>query len=247
MISRRLKDIMSSPSLHSIQERLIALLTNPDAFDPEYPAMAAMGNEIGPDVSRISLYGKLSHLKRMSKIEGVLARTIVHLGEPYQPLTRPFLAAYPPFSANRYENARQFFDFLVRRWGGRPQDRPYLLDLARYELAVADARTQPWEKSANRAAGNGATRLVRRAPSVSLIRCKYDVRPLLEQDDVADPPAERALFLAIVFPIGASSHRVFEIEANLANLLAGLTEWQPSDSIKGALDQLLQLDLVELQ
>lgn len=124
MTWRLLEGDMSNPSLHSIQERLIAVLTTPDAFDPEHPMVVAMGNEIGPNVSRISLYGKLSHLKRMSKVESVLAKTIAHLGEPFQPLARPFLADYPPYSASRYDNARQFFDFLVRRWGGASHGPP---------------------------------------------------------------------------------------------------------------------------
>ena len=107
---------MSTPSLHNIQQRLITLLTTPDAFDPDHPALVALGNEIGPDVARISLYARLAHSKRISKIEAVLGQTIAHMGEPLHPLTRPFLAAYPPNSATRYGNAKQFFDFLVRKW-----------------------------------------------------------------------------------------------------------------------------------
>ncbi len=63
---------MSNPSLHSIQQRLITLLTTPDAFDPDYPALIALGNKIGPDVARISLYARLAHSKRTKKIKSVL-------------------------------------------------------------------------------------------------------------------------------------------------------------------------------
>jgi len=112
---------MSTPSLHSIQRRLITLLTTPDAFDPDHPALIALGNEIGPDVSRISLYARLAHSKRIRKIESVLAQTIARMDEPFHALTMPFLAACPPHSASRYDNARQFFEFLVRRWGGAPK------------------------------------------------------------------------------------------------------------------------------
>ncbi|MDA0652046.1 MAG: hypothetical protein O3C49_02065 [Proteobacteria bacterium] len=236
---------MSTPSLHSIQQRLITLLTTPDAFDPDYPALVALGNEIGPDVARISLYARLIHSKRIGKIEAVLAKTIAHMGEPFHPLTRPFLAAYPPHSASRYDNARQFFDFLVHHWGGRPKTRPYLLDLARYELAVAEARTQPWVKIAAQSTETDRPAQVRRSPSVSLIRCKYDIRPLLESDDAAGIPEKRNLFLAIVFPRGGPKERVFEIGADLADFLAGLTDWRPVSATNGGLDQLFELELVE--
>jgi len=196
-------------------------------------------------VARISLYAKLSHGKRMNKIEAVLPRTLAYLGEPFQPLTSPFLAAYPPFSANRYDNAKQFFQFLVRRWGGRPQARPYLLDLARYELAVADARTQPWVKTPPEPAQIDGFSMVRRSPSVSLIRCRYDIRPLLDGDEITGLPDKRELFLAIVFPRGATTHRVFEIGDGLAGLLSGLTDWQKFDPKNGAIEQLLDLELVD--
>jgi len=242
---------MSNPSLHNIQQRLITLLTTPDAFDPDHPALIALGNVIGPDVARISLYARLTHSKRIRKIESVLAQTILYLGEPFDPLTRPFLAAYPPNSATRYDNARQFFEFLVHRWGGRPRTRPYLLDLARYELAVADARTQPWVRTAPRPAETGSPAMVRRSPSVSLIRCKYDIRPLLEGDDATcipekgDKLEKRDLFLAIVFPRGAPKERVFEIGADLANFLAGSSDWQPINEEIGGLDRLFELELME--
>lgn len=233
------------PSLHSIQRRLITLLTTPDAFTADHPDLLAVGNEIGPDVARISLYAKLSHSKRIKKIESVLTQTLCHLGEPFYPLTLPFLKAYPPNSANRYDNAKQFFEFLVHRWQGRPKDRPYLLDLARYELAVADARTQPWVKEPAHAGRPDNPAEIRRSPSVSLIRCKYDVRPMLKQDDVIDAPEKRDLYLAIVFPRAAQKERVFEIGGDLAGFLAGLSDWRRiNESIKG-LDQLFDLELVE--
>ena len=203
------EDLAMDPSLHSIQRRLITLLTTPEAFAADHPDLLAMGNEIGPDVARISLYAKLSHSKRIKKIESVLTQTLRHLGEPFYPLTIPFLKAFPPNSANRYDNAKQFFEFLVRRWRGRPADRPYLLDLARYELAVADARTQPWVKEpADSTLGQGANE-IRRSPAVSLIRSKYDIRPLLEKDDLTGMPERRDLYLAIVFLHGAHKERVF--------------------------------------
>lgn len=239
------KDLAVDPPLHSMQRRLIKLLTTPEAFDPEYPALVAMGNEIGPDVARISLYAKLSHSKRIKKIESVLTQTICYLGEPFYPLTVPFLKAFPPKSASRYDNARQFFEFLVRRWNGRPKTRPYLLDLARYELAVADARTQPWGQDFTQSGRSGEPQMVRRSPSVSLIRCKYDIRPLLEQEDVTGAPEKRDLFLAIVFPRSTQKERVFEIGDGLAEFLAGLTDWRSIDKNRKGLDKLFELELVE--
>ena len=243
---------MSNPSLHSIQQQLITLLTTTDAFDADHPALRAIGNVIGPDVKRISLYARLAHSKRIKKIESVLTRTILCLDEPFDTLTRPFLASYPPYSATRYDNARQFFEFLIRRWGGRPETRPWLLDLARYELALAHARIQPW---ASPRGPDGNPGMLRRAPSVGVIRCRYDIRPLLEWDISADRPDDavmpekRNLFLAIVFKRGASDERVFEIGADLAGFLAGLTDWQPVGGEIGAagkaLDRLFELELVE--
>lgn len=246
MIWPRPEKAMSNPSLHNIQQRLITLLTTPEAFDPEHPALKALGNEIGPDVARISLYGRLSHSKRIKKIESVLTQTITYLDEPFYPLTKPFLSAYPPTGASRYDNARQFFEFLVHHhWGGRPKTRPYLMDLARYELAVAHARTPPWVKSGPRPAETSRPTMVRRSPSISLIRCKYDIRPMLDRDDATGMPEKRDLFLAVVLPRGTPHERVFEIGADLASFLAGLTDWQPIDGKIDGLDQLFELELVE--
>lgn len=179
------------------------------------------------------------------EIEAVLPQTIAYLGEPFQPLTKPFLSAYPPHSITRYDNARQLFEFLVRRWNGRPKSRPYLLDLARYELAVAEARIQPWVKSTSELAETANPTMVRRSSSISLIRCNHDIRPLLERDDFEGMPEKRSLFLAIVLPRESSSERVFEIGADLAGFLARLTEWRPVSSIQNKLDQLFELELVE--
>ena len=87
--------------------------------------------------------------------------------------------------------------------------------------------------------------MARRSPSVSLIRCKYDIRPLLERDDAPRLPEKRDLFLAIVFPRAASKERVFEIGADVAGFLAGLSDWQPIDRNIDGFDQLLELELVE--
>ena len=139
----------------------------------------------------------------------------------------------------------------MHRWGGRPKSRPYLLDLARYELAVADARTQPWVKMSPQPAETDRPAMIRRSTSVSLIRCKYDIRPLLERDDATgtpengDLPEKRDLFLAIVFPRGAPNERVFEIGADLAGFLASSTDWQPIDEKIDGLDRLFELELVE--
>jgi hypothetical protein len=238
---------VSNPSLHSIQQRLMTLLTTPDAFNSDHPALVALGNEIGPDVARVSLYGRLSHSKRIKKIQSVLTQTITYLDEPFDPLTIKFLKVYPPKSASRHDNAKEFFEFLVRRWEGRPKARPYLLDLARYDLAVAKARTQPWTKDPPRQGDPANPSMVRRSPSISLIRCKYDIRPLLEADDSDVTPERRDLYLVIVLPHDSPNERVFEIGDDLARFLAGLTDWQLIDEKMGGISKLLELELVEVR
>jgi len=190
----------------------------------------------------LGMEARFSFEKRIEKIAAVLPRTFDLLGPRRMALTREFVEAYPPDHIGRYENARQFCDFLSKRdhreSPGRAHLRmtradppplpPYLPDIATCELAMATARLHAEEGSPNELHSSLDARTppqsIRRAPGAVLLRASYDIRPLFESESEAIDPVACDVRLAIV---GTSTGHpeIFELAPPVFDLLALLDDW----------------------
>ena len=173
----------------------------------------------------LHLEARFSHDKRMAKIEWALTTTLDLLGSRRTPIIRDFAEACPPASINRLENARQFHDFLSARWRHEPPEPPYLPDVASYELAYAAVRAGETGMSRETAAVEARPGAIRRHPSVVLLRCAYDIRPILEgraHDAGAD---RRETLLAVAMLSGTDNPLVSDLTSDLFELLEMLDQF----------------------
>jgi hypothetical protein len=177
----------------------------------------------------LHLEARFSHEKRMAKVKWVLSRTFELMGRQRDEIIRDFVESCPPVSISRFENARQFHDFLSSRWSFQDPDPPFLLDVAACELAYASVRgrsTQPL-KAVRDPAGRG----IRRCRNVVMVRCRHDVRAVLEGREGAAEAAERDTPLAISMPPGADHPIVSELSPELFELLEMLDDFFNFDEL----------------
>ena len=92
---------------------------------------------------------------------------------------------------------------------------------------------------------------MRRPPSMALLRCAYDVRPIVESEVESAPPEERETLLAVTMGASSNDPRVLEIPPAVFDLLSGLDDW--TDFQAGAtsgtnelIDELLVYGLIEV-
>jgi hypothetical protein len=170
----------------------------------------------------LHLEARLSHEKRMQKIEWVLTRTLDLLGMNRASIIREFVESCPPASISWLANARQFHDFLGARWRREAPEPPYLPDIASYELAYATVRAGRSDETVPSKAPAGA---VRRHPGAVLLRCAYDIRPVLEGHAGAADPAPRETRLAVAMLRGTDEPIVSELSSELFELLEMLDEF----------------------
>jgi hypothetical protein len=167
----------------------------------------------------------------MDKIAGVFARTLAVLDDQRTAIEHAFAETCPPTAIGRLENAQQFYDFLRGEWQQRTPDPEYLPDVAKCELAFAQARGR-----AGRSGDLGRDQPVRQANRVRfgavrrdrgavLLRCAYDIRVLFGTGAAEPGPARRDLGLAITTPSGVREPIIFELEPAIFELLAGLDDW----------------------
>lgn len=206
------------------QRALLEFLTRHRAA-ADAPALA------GLDSSRLRLVRDLSIEKRLDKIRAAFPITLARLDQPPDTVFADFVAECPPRDIGRAENARQFATYLVGLWRHAPPRQACLPDVLKVELAMTLARRA--FNDAARAPPDDARPAVRRTPSMQLLQCDHDVRPLFDPSSGSDKPAPRRAWLAILPPAsgdGASvTPRVIEISAELHAALMALTEWRPCD------------------
>jgi hypothetical protein len=232
------------------QTALLAYLTSPAAIFGSGRGRAD-ARLAGVDRGRLHLEARFSHEKRMEKIRGVLPKTFELLGPSLGRVLREFAAACPPTDIGRLLNARQFHNFLRRRWTRLSSRRPYLADVAACELAMAEARSFAEDESV-RSTGTPFGRLgrIRRHPGVVLVRCRYDIRPIFEGGTAR--VARRTTFLAVAAPVGADEPAVAELARPVFDLLAALdtpherAELGGTAAAEGLIDALTAEGLVEL-
>jgi hypothetical protein len=168
----------------------------------------------------------LSHEKRMQKIEWVLTTTLDLLGNNRAPIISDFVEACPPMSISWLDNACQFHDFLTARWLREAPEPPYLPDIASYELAYATVRAG---SNAEAATAKGASEpqpgAFRRHPGVVLLRCAYDILPILEGRAGQAVPMRRDTWLAIAMQPGTDEPEVSELSSDLFAFLEMLDQF----------------------
>jgi hypothetical protein len=198
-----------------------AAIFGDEAEGPADPALAGFDRQL------LQFEARFSHEKRMEKIAGVFARTLELLGDEQAEVIRAFAEHCPSVSIGRIENAGQFYGFLTGFWRFRSPRLPYLVDVAAYELAFAEARNSE-SAAVDAAAPQGAqphSASIRRHPGVALQRCDYDVQPIFEAAGPHPAPVERETFLAFAVSHGASGVGVFELDPDVFAMLSALSGW----------------------
>jgi hypothetical protein len=201
----------------------------------------------GFDTRLLRLEARFSHEKRLGKIRAVLPRTFESLGTRRDALVRKFAMNCPQSGIGRLDNAREFHAFLAARSEGELETPPHSADVAAVELACAEANN--WgDTIADRVV---ATRGVALAPSVILLRCAYDIRPIFDDDSGDAPPAKRDTPLAIFVPPGTTHPQVVELPATvfeLVSALAAITDraaFEPPPELEPLIAELVEAGLVE--
>ncbi len=201
------------------QARLVEHLTSGAGI---FGAARGIANEpalAGLDLGLLHLEARFSHHKRMQKITWVLGETINLLGDRRAAIVRDFADACPPMGISWLENARQFHDFLIEGWRREDPDPPHLPDVAAYELAYGIVRAgetpAPKISDDEPAALPGA---IRRHPGAILLRCAYDIRPIVEgRASKAAPERCDTLIALTLLPgteipwVSQPSHDLFEL------------------------------------
>ncbi len=182
----------------------------------------------GIDPGLLRLEARFSHDKRMEKIARAFPRTFALYGPDREAIVAAFTAACPPTDISRIENARQFHGFLTARWRCEPATPPYLPDVAAFELACAASRAA----SDTRASSERTAAGIRRRPGVALLLTAYDLRSIFEEE-AGGPPPRRETRLAIVAAADAREPVIFDLTAELFDLLAALDQWTDRAAFSG--------------
>jgi hypothetical protein len=208
------------------QTSLLEYLTSSGAIFGERRDASADPVRLGIDDRLLRLEARFSHEKRMEKIIGVFSRTFEILGDSQDAIVREFVDACPSSDISRFENARQFHDFLSARWRRKPPQPPHLPDVAACELACAKVRANAeGQLSETEKKAKEPRRGIRRPPGLVLLRCSYDIRNIFEGDLRAGTPTNRDTLLAVYLPPGTDQPRIFELLAVVFNLLTALNDW----------------------
>jgi hypothetical protein len=236
------------------QVRLLEYLTSSGAIFGDETGAPLDQSLQGIDRRMLHLEARFSQEKRMEKIVAVFPKTFRLLGADRVAIVRKFVEAWPPTDITRIENARQFYDFLCARWRGEPPEPPYLDDLAACEFACARLR------AGIRASQNESTRgrqprrdAIRRNPDIVLLRCAYNIRPIVEADAEEAARVKRDTPLAIAIPPGAEHPKIFEMPPPVFDVLGALHDWIDRSELGAApgvdalVNELAQFGLVEVR
>jgi hypothetical protein len=178
----------------------------------------------GMDPRLLRLEACFSHEKRMEKIITVFPKTYRLLGAEQTAIVQAFVKVYPPTDITRIENARQFYDFLSSRWRRQPPEPPYLEDVAACEFACASVRVSIRAPEGEPTSGRQPLG-IRRHPDIVLLRCAYNIRPVVEDDAEDFAMVKRDTPLAIGMPPGAEQPRIFEVAPLVFGVLGALDDW----------------------
>ena len=227
-----------------------AIFAGPVAATTDQPRAGDSPRRFGIDPGLLHLEARYSHDKRMAKIKWVLPMTFDALGTDHDRLVREFTEACPPTGIGRLENARQFHDFLRARWQRQACAPPYLPDLAAFELAHAAVLAEDDMVADARAAAPARRGAIRRNPRAILLRCSYDIRPILEGGLGAGPVAHKDCRFAISLPPGAADPVILACSSELfaaLEMFADFTDQDVVDDMLGSGELIAELDLAGLR
>jgi hypothetical protein len=207
-------------SLLERQANLLDYLTSGGTILGEGDLLADV---FGVNRGLLHLEAKYSHQKRMGKIEAVMPKTLDLLGENRAEVVRAFAAASPPVSMGRLDNACQFHAFLRARWRERAPEPPCLPDIAAFEIAYAAVQAKP--DTPAEPAPLSPPGSIRRHRTATLLRCAYDIMPMLQGPAREVPPQPQETLLAIAVPEGATAPRVYALPGELFALVELLAEF----------------------
>jgi len=200
------------------------------------PLASASPGPFGIDAGLLHLEARYSHDKRMAKIKWVLRRTFDLLGIEQEGIVRDFTEACPPTGIGRLENARQFHAFLEARWQSGPHAPVYLPDLASFELALVQVRGEDTAAdAAPRCTGHAHPGMIRRNHRAILLRCSYDIRPMIEGDSGDSAVVRNDLRLALSMPPVASDPVILACSDGLFDLLERLDDFTDPELLESLL------------
>jgi hypothetical protein len=208
------------------QVRLLDYLTSTGAIFGEEGGATLDPALRGMDPRLLRLEACFSHAKRMEKIIAVFPKTYRLLGAERDAGVREFVNAYPPTDITRIENGRQFFDFLSSRWRLKSPEPPYLEDLAACEFACARVRVGIRAAHSEPArSGEPRRDVIRRHPDIVLLRCAYNIRPVIEDDAEEVAVVKRDTPLAIAMRDDAEQPKIIEVAPPVFGVLRALDDW----------------------
>lgn len=181
----------------------------------------------------LRLEAEMSFRKRMGKIEKILLLTCQHLGRQRPQLFRRFAVACPPRSYRHYDEALCFYEFLLDHWQTVSPDPPFIVDIARLEMALARTRLFRAGQNMRPAVSTGPLRktpLLRLADGVEVLPMDYDLRPLFEDSVAARVSVQRKHHLLV-----APGLKVVEIPNTAAGVFKQLEAWTALDCVLKAL------------
>ncbi|MCD6074154.1 MAG: hypothetical protein K0Q70_1037 [Rhodospirillales bacterium] len=164
---------------------------------------------IGP--SRLRIVGEQALAKRMSKVRDVFPQTCRAMSGDFARLASEFANACAPTSIDRWDNARQFRDYLVELWRNAAPDPEYLSDLLAFEESLWLARSRLNERlvTASDDDTQGTRRYVR-ADGIALLSLNHDIRGLTSPGST-QAVAKRPVHLVVRQARIGQPVKVFEI------------------------------------
>jgi hypothetical protein len=214
-------------SLLDRQRSLVEYLTSTAGILDERPQGQVAPSLDGIDRGLLQIEAHFSHSKRMEKISAVFPKTFELIGDRQAEIVCAFVAACPPASISRLDNARQFHRFLTTQCRHKLLERPHIGDVATCELACAaiDADDEDPATMADESEIETPQGAIRRCAAVILLRCGYDIRPIFEGRAGQTAPSKRELPLVVAQAPGTDHPQVFEVPPPVYDLLAALEHW----------------------
>ena len=231
---------MSNRRLIDRQSSLIDYLLDPHAFGAGVVPGPVPPELAGLSADGLKINGLFSLGKRKEKVAATIPRTWAALGGKPQYDFFAFASGFPQQDPTRRSNAVQFVRYLEQVWDRFPPEPPWLPDLARYELAMAEALDSTGKTNAAPPDGTPYP-AVRRRSGVELLTCAYDLRSLVDASVGASAPPRRTTRLAVVAEDGGRDLRTFELAPAPYDLLHRLGAWCAIETLNASKDDLADM------
>ncbi len=248
---------MSNAKLLDRQIEIMRALTNADLIygTPKITALAENPGLWGMSLPHLRLEAELSMDKRIGKIRRTLPLTFTYMRQEQARIIRRFVRSCPPRSYRRYDDSRDFYDFLLQQWQHSTPNPPYLGDIATVEIALARVKASFDDEGGNavsvdepRKIGKGMIRL---APGASLLALNYNLKMLFEAKDGSERPLpQKRDTRLIVAPVGDGNPCIVEISPVLFSIISDDVQFRALRGGHGlgehaaVLDKLLEAGIV---